>query len=224
MESIKLRDFVELEYVGRLSNGRLFDTNIKEVGEKEHLHKHDYNPLFVCVGERFVIKGLDKRLEGCQEDKVYTFNIPAEEAYGKKDPKLVRVVSKSLFTKQKMNPYPGMQINAEGMAGLIRSVSGGRVFVDFNHPLAGKELIFEIKVTKIIKDVKEKVEGLLKSFMMLPQDKYNFDVMDENLKIEVDFEMPSNMINFFKDKVLKMIPEIKSIEFSVKKKESTTSE
>jgi FKBP-type peptidyl-prolyl cis-trans isomerase 2 len=224
MVKVKKGDFIELEYTGKLISGKIFDTNIGAVGEKNQIPKKEYSPLLVCVGEKFVIKGLDKNLEGCEEEKPYTFEIPSEAAYGKKNPKLVRVVSKALFTKQKMNPHPGMQINAEGMAGIIRSVSGGRVTVDFNHPLAGRDLIFDIKIIKIIKSAKEKADGLLKSFMGLPADRYKIELNGDKLNIETDFPIPDNMLNFIKEKISKLVPEIKSIEFSTKKKEPTTSE
>ncbi len=224
MVKVKKGDFIELEYTGKLVSGKIFDTNVKAVGEKEHIHKKEYTPLFVCVGEKFVIKGLDEKLESIEEGKDYTFEISAGEAYGKKNPKLVRVVSKALFTKQKMNPHPGMQINAEGMAGLVRSVSGGRVTVDFNHPLAGKDLVFDVKVVKLIKLANEKVDGLLNSFMGLPKDKYNLELKESKLKIETEIPIPDHMLSFVKEKISKLVPEVKSIEFSTKKKEPTTSE
>jgi FKBP-type peptidyl-prolyl cis-trans isomerase 2 len=224
MVKIKKGDFIELEYTGKLINGKIFDTNVKEVGEREHIHKKDYSPLFVCVGEKFVIKGLDEKLESSEEGKDYTFEISTEEAYGKKNPKLVRIVSKAIFTKQKMNPHPGMQINAEGMAGLVRSVSGGRVTVDFNHPLAGKDLIFDVKIVKLIKEPVEKVDGLLNSFMGLPKDKYKLVLKESKLNIETEIPIPDHMLDFVKGKISKLVPEVKSIEFSTKKKEPTTSE
>jgi FKBP-type peptidyl-prolyl cis-trans isomerase SlyD len=222
MTKVNKGDFIELEYTGKFPNGKIFDTSIKEIGEKEHLHKHSYENLIICVGEGQVIKGLDKSLDGSETEKDYTFNIKAEDAYGKKNPKLVRVVSRNLFTKQKMNPYPGMQINAEGMMGVVRSVSGGRIFVDFNHPFAGKDLIFDVRIKRILKDVKEKVESLLKSSLMLNKDKYKLEINGEKLKITSEIKLPDIVLNSIKDKIIKLIPEIKSIEFSKTKKEATT--
>jgi FKBP-type peptidyl-prolyl cis-trans isomerase 2 len=224
MEKIKKGDFIELDYTGKFKDGKIFDTSVKEVGDKEHIQKKDYEPLTVCIGEGQVILGLDKQLEGSEVEKNYTFNIKTEEAYGKKNPKLVRVVSRALFTKQKMNPYPGMQINAEGSMGLVRSVSGGRVFVDFNHPLAGKDLIFDVKILKILKETREKVEAMLKSFLMLPKDKYKVEIKEGKLKVTSEIKFPDMMLNAIKERISKLIPEIKEIEFSEEKKEATTSE
>tara|TARA_Y100000310_G_scaffold337889_1_gene426115 strand:+ start:441 stop:1115 length:675 start_codon:yes stop_codon:yes gene_type:complete len=224
MVKVKKSDFIEINYIGKFSNGAVFDTNIKETGEKNKLDKKDYQPLTVCIGENQVIKGLDKNLDGSELEKDYTFEIPAEEAYGKKNPKLIRVVSKNLFIKQKMNPVPGMQINAEGSMGIIRSVSGGRVFVDFNHPLAGKDLVFDVRITKLLKDPKEKAQSLLQSLLMLDPSKYSMEIEGDKLKIKSEFDIPDMMLNVAKDKILKLVPEINSIEFSKSKKEATTSE
>ena len=224
MVKIKKGDFIEIDYIGKFSNGNVFDTNIKETGEKNQIHKKEYQPLIVCVGENQVIKGLDKNLEGSELEKDYTFEISAEEAYGKKEPKLIRVVSKNLFTKQKMNPVPGMQINAEGSMGIVRSVSGGRVFVDFNHPLAGKDLVFDVRIAKLLKDPKEKAQSLMQSMLMLDPSKYSMEIEGDKLKIESKFEIPDMMLNLAKDKILKLVPEINSVEVSSTKKEATTSE
>ena len=56
--------FIEIDYTGKLTDNRIFDTSIREIGENNHIHKHNYEPLIVIVGENNVIKGLDKNLEG----------------------------------------------------------------------------------------------------------------------------------------------------------------
>ncbi len=224
MVKIKKGDFIELNYTGKLSDGKVFDTSVEEIGKKEGINKPKFDPLVVCVGNGQVIKGLDKRLEGIDVDKDYTFEISTDEAYGKKDPKLVRVISKNIFTKQKMNPYPGMQINAENMAGIVRSVSGGRVFVDFNHPLAGKDLVFEVNVIKVLIELKEKVGAALTGYLMLAPDKYDVEVKEKNIEINFKFAMPETMFDVLKKKIKEMLPEIEEISFKNPKNESTTSE
>ena len=224
MAKIKKGDFIELDYTGKLTNDQVFDTSIKEIGEQNKLQKPSYEPLIVCVGEGQVIKGLDKNLESSETEKDYTFEIPMEEAYGKKDPKLMRVVPKSLFTKQKMNPYPGMQINAENMMGIVRSVSGGRVSVDFNHPFAGKDLVFDVKIKKILGNPKEKVQSLLKMLLRLDPSKYELEINADKMIIKSELKLPDVMLNAVKDKISKLVPEINSIEFSEVKSKATTQE
>ena len=56
------------------------------------------------------------------------------------------------FKKQGIMPEPGMQVNVDNMTGIIKTAAGGRCLVDFNHPLSGKDLVYTIKVNKIIED------------------------------------------------------------------------
>jgi FKBP-type peptidyl-prolyl cis-trans isomerase SlyD len=90
-----------------------------------------------------------------------TIQLPPEEAFGERDPKLVQLVPMSEFKKQGIKPQVGMAITSEGNTGIIRSVSGGRVRLDFNHELAGKNLEYQMKVDSVIEDDVEKVKSLI---------------------------------------------------------------
>ena len=63
---------------------------------------------------------------------------------GKKDVKKVQLVPLATFKEHKLNPHPGLQVDFDGKIGTVMRVSGGRVMVNFNHPLSGKEIIYEI--------------------------------------------------------------------------------
>ena len=117
-----------------------------------------------------------------------------------------------------------MQINAENMMGVVRSVSGGRIFVDFNHPLAGRDLIFEVKIKRILEDAKEKVENLLGAMLRMDPSKYNLEIEGKKLKIKSEINLPDVFLNIIKEKIPKLIPEINSIEFIEEKSKATTSE
>lgn len=70
---------------------------------------------------------------------------------------MVRLIALNDFHKQNLNPVVGMPINAGGMVGKVQSVSGGRVRVDFNHELAGKEVEYNLEVVKQLTDEKDQV-------------------------------------------------------------------
>ncbi|MBR5954738.1 MAG: peptidylprolyl isomerase, partial [Methanobrevibacter sp.] len=84
------------------------------------------------------------------------------------------------FKKQGMTPYPGMRISAEGGEGKILTVNGGRVKVDFNHPLAGKDLVYDIEVTEIIEDAEEKIKSMIELHYANP----NVDIEKTEISIE----------------------------------------
>jgi len=214
---VKKGDFVKIEYTGRIKiTGKVFDTSDEEIAKTKKIHNPslNYGPLTICVGEGNVMKGLDAQLEGKEINKDYEVDISAEKAFGAKNPKLMKTIPKTIFTKQKMNPYPGLQINAEGMLGTVRSVSGGRVILDFNHPLAGRDLVYDFKIVGEVKDVKEKIDCLMNfSLKMLGKDNFKIQIVENNLKITSKMELPEQLRKMFEEKVKKLVPEIKKIEF-----------
>ena len=93
--------------------------------------------------------------------KVYDFEVSHEQAFGKKEPKLIKLYSLTDFQKQKITPEPGMQIDLNGHQAIVRTVGGGRVTLDFNHPLAGKDLLYKVRINKFVTDLKEQVTGMI---------------------------------------------------------------
>ena len=96
----------------------------------------------------------------------YTLKLEPEKAFGKKRADLVMIIPIKKFKESNLNPYPGMVFNADNTLGVVKRVESGRVLVDFNHPLAGKEVEYDLKVRKIINDLKEKTKMLLEDLNM----------------------------------------------------------
>jgi glutamate racemase len=88
-------------------------------------------------------EGFDNDLEGKEEEKEYTLDLKAKEAFGKRNPQMIRMIPTKMFHAQKINPAKGMQLSLDGQMVKIISVSSGRTLVDFNNPLAGKDIIYE---------------------------------------------------------------------------------
>lgn len=218
-------DFVEIEYSGRLKNdNRLFDTTDESLAKKENIRNEgvEYGPLIICVGEKNIVSFLDKEIEGKEIGKEYEKEFEAVDAFGKKDAKLVRVVSMNLFKKQNMNPYPGLQINAEGHFGVVRSVTGGRVIVDFNYPLAGRDLVYNFKIVGKVDDIKKQAECVVKFNLLPNKNLYILDIKEDVLNISSKIDIPEQFRKNFENKIKKLIPKIDKIMFSFEKKEITT--
>src|SRR3989338_2964288 len=163
MEKVSKKDFIEIEYTGKIKEGNIiFDTTDEKVAKENNLHGHDFSPAIICVGEEQILKGIDHNLEGKDVGKEYEFDIKPEDAFGKKNAKLIQLIPTSKFKQQKIQPMPGMQLNIDSMVGTVKTVSGGRTLVDFNHPLAGKELLYKVKINKKITDGEEKLTGYIK--------------------------------------------------------------
>jgi FKBP-type peptidyl-prolyl cis-trans isomerase SlyD len=207
--SIKKGDFIEIDYVGRLQgDGKIFDLTSEAVAKKEGLyHDHQqYGPQIICVGEGGVVKGLDAFLIGKQMG-THTLSLTPDDAFGKKNAKLIKIIPISAFKKQQMRPFPGLQVNIDGYMGIIKTVSGGRVIVDFNHPLASKDLIYEIEIISVVTDLNKKI----KSTLDLIQKDAKFTLNENNLVININLDAKQH--NQLKEEIKKRIPEIKEIKF-----------
>jgi FKBP-type peptidyl-prolyl cis-trans isomerase 2 len=157
--TVKKGDFIAIDFTGTC-DGQVFDTTNEKVAKENGLQSKNqkFEPLVVIVGEGHVIPGLDKELIGKVVGKDYEFKFGPEDAFGKKDAKLLKLVPMKLFKKENLNPFPGLQINADGKVGTVRTVSGGRVYVDFNHQLASKDVEYKVTITKVVEDKAEKVK------------------------------------------------------------------
>ncbi|MEK6835971.1 MAG: FKBP-type peptidyl-prolyl cis-trans isomerase, partial [Nanoarchaeota archaeon] len=140
----KIGDFIELDYVAKTKNdNKVFDLTNEEKAKEFNLYdeKRSYHAIKICLGYNDIIPGLDEALIDKEPGK-YVIEIKAEKAFGNKDHSLIKLVPNSVFTKQNIKPFPGLMVNIDGFIGVIRSSSSGRVLVDFNHPLAGKDLVY----------------------------------------------------------------------------------
>lgn len=214
MEKISKRDFIEIEYTGKLKEENvIFDTTDENVAKENKLESHTgYGPVIVCVGEEQLLKGLDKNIEGKEVGKEYDIDIKPEDAFGNKNAKLIQLIPTNKFKQQNIQPMPGMQLNIDGMVGTVKTVSGGRTLVDFNHPLAGKELLYKVKINKKITDDKEKLKGYLK--LSLGTKDFEAEINNNNVTISLKKEIPKEAEERLKNKIIELIPNIKKVEFA----------
>ena len=185
---IKKNDFVEIEFTGKITNtDEVFDTNIKADAEKAGLEIKNIKPFILSVGHKMLPEGFDTDLEGKEIAKGYTVELTPEKAFGKRDPQRVRMIPTKHFHEQKIDPQKGMQLSLDGQLVKILSSDRGRTLVDFNNPLAGKNIIYTYKINKIVEDEKEKINAL-QEFLFRQQ--FDFEVKDKTLtfKIEKQFE------------------------------------
>lgn len=215
MATVKKHDFVEIEYTGRLKgDNTVFDTTEEKVARENDIYDKDadYSPLVICIGENNVLKVLEEQIIGKETGKEYVFEISHENAFGRKDAKLIQLVPTSRFRQQNIQPIPGLQLNIDGVFGVVKTVSGGRCLVDFNHPLAGKDLIYEVKIKKIIDDNKEKLAALLKTHLRIKD--AEIELKDDSANITLKHKIPQQAQEEFVNIANKTIPGIKNVSFA----------
>lgn len=217
MAQVNKNDFVELEYTGKTKEDSIvFDTTDEKTAKENGLDNpnNKYGSTIVCVGKQFLLKGLDDQLVGKETGKEYDIDVSVEEGFGRKDAKLIQMIPTNKFKQHKIQPVPGLQVNVDGTMGLVKTVSGGRTMVDFNHPLSGKNLTYHIKVVSIIEDEKKKVEAFLAQMGV-----GNLDITTEDGKVTIKLhsELEKEVKEEFSKKLKEVIPSIKDVNFSLQK-------
>ena len=137
----KQNDKVKVHYKGSLSNGEVFDSS------------EGRDPLEFTIGSGQVIPGFENGIVGMQVEESKTINIPAAEAYGESKEELIQEVQMAQLPPE-IKPEVGMQLMSQTPDGqqvplVVTEVKEDSIVVDSNHPLAGKDLTFEITLVSI---------------------------------------------------------------------------
>ena len=160
----KTGDFLLLNYTLKVKeSGETVDTTFDNVAKDAEIHREDaaYGPKFVILGEGWLPKGLEDSLVGLDAGKQTTIELPPEKGYGTRDPGRMRLVSLRRFREKGIDPAPGAQVEFEGRPAVVRAVGAGRVQVDYNHPLAGRTLIYEVSIERVLEDENEKILNII---------------------------------------------------------------
>jgi len=197
MEPPKLqqKDFVEIEFTGKIKDGDIFDSNIKEDLEKANINVKA-KPFIFRIGEGMFLKGVEDFLIGKEFGKKYELELTPENAFGNRNSKLIQIMPIKIFMQQKINPVPGAVFNFDGRIAKILSVSGGRVIVDFNNPMAGKTVFYRVNPLRKVEDLNEKIESFIN--FLFKRD-LKFEVKDKKIIIEVEKAMVK-FVELFKEK------------------------
>jgi peptidylprolyl isomerase len=182
-------DFILIDYVAKVKEtNEVFDTTKEDISKKEHLHKEGelYEPKLVVIGEGWVLKALDDDLTTMEVNKPQTVEIPADKGFGQRDPeKIKRVPIKQLYAKE-INPVVGARIEYQGKNATIRSIGAGRVLLDFNPPLAGRTLIYDVTVTSKLEDPQAKIGALIhRRVPVVDIEKFKLTLKDQKLTIDM---------------------------------------
>lgn len=214
---LKKKDFIEIEFTARIKDtGEIFDSNIKEDLKKSNLENVEAKPFVLCLGEGMFLPGVEDLLVGKDEKETYEFELSPEKAFGNRDSKLIQIIPMKAFKQQGLNPVQGFMFNFDGRVAKVISVSGGRVIVDFNNPVAGKYVTYKIKVLRVIYDLNEKIKAYL-NFLMRRD--FDFEVKNKKVILTVESGL-KKFAELFSDKFKNIFD--KDLEIVEKEKEKKT--
>jgi len=192
---MKKGDFITINYTGRAEE-LIFDTTDTAVAKEAKINR-PVTPVTICLGERHVLPGLDEALIGKDKGK-HTITLTTEHAFGKKSTKKMELIPLKQLTQQKITPQPGMELEIDDKYGIVRSVSGGRVIVDFNHPLAGKDVTYDVDIIGQVTDTVAQIRALL-DVPHLPYDTVN--VTGGTVTITVPQIYPQELMDAIQKKI-----------------------
>jgi FKBP-type peptidyl-prolyl cis-trans isomerase 2 len=148
--AVKSGDTVQVDYVGKLEDGTVFDTSIREVAQEEdiYIEERNYRPLTFTVGAGQMIKGFDEGVIGMRVGEEKTITLPPEEAYGEYDETKLEAIP---LEELNMSEKPEVGQTYSSIYGQFRVIDVNETHVTFdsNHELAGKTLIFDIELISI---------------------------------------------------------------------------
>jgi cyclophilin family peptidyl-prolyl cis-trans isomerase len=149
---VKEGDQVLVDYTGRLDDGTVFDTSVRDVAIETGVYNpnRDYQPIGFTVGARQMIKGFDRGVVGMAVGEEKTLTIPPEDAYGVHREEMVQTVPVEELSAVGITPALGEKLTTSlGQVGTITNLTNTSVVIDFNHRLSGKTLIFDVKLVSI---------------------------------------------------------------------------
>ncbi|HNT44183.1 MAG TPA: peptidylprolyl isomerase [Syntrophorhabdaceae bacterium] len=138
----KTKDRVKVHYKGFLRDGTVFDSSLER------------GPFVFVIGEGAVIPGFERSIVGMCAGDTKTITLPPEEGYGLHREDLCAVVARSRIPST-INLRQGMKLEVQSSSGssaqaVVLEVTDSDVTLDLNHPLAGKELVFELQLLEIL--------------------------------------------------------------------------
>jgi len=182
-------DFVVINYSAKVKEtNEVFDTTYEDVAKKEHLHKEGeiHEPKLVVVGEGWVLKALDDSLTTMELNKPSTVEISPEKGFGQRDPEKVKRVPLRQLLAKEINPVIGARIEYQGKMASVRAIGAGRVLLDYNPPLAGKTLVYEVTISKKIESNEEKIAALIHQRIPPVEEKqFTITIQEKTLTIDM---------------------------------------
>ncbi len=177
-----------------LLENRIFDTTSAEIAKQFAIFdaKRKYAPLTIITGEHELLPLVEKELTTMKVSEKKIIKLSPKDAFGERKTELVRIVPLKVFLDQKIKPVPGLIITVGKGIGRVQSIAGGRVRVDFNHPLAGRDIEYEATVEEEIKDKKARAEVLFeKYYSFVPNAKKT--ITNDKLTVELGKDTFKNL-------------------------------
>jgi peptidylprolyl isomerase len=210
-----------VDYVAKVKDtGEVFETTIEEEAKKHSLHDPNikYQPKLISVGESWILKAVDEALEKTSVGDKKTIEVTPAKGFGERDPGKVRKIPLRKLGEDAEKVSIGDTIEVDDKKGIVRFIGAGRVQIDYNHPFAGKTILYDINVSKELKSDDEKTTGVLKRWIPVKDEKILFKKTGNILDITIPDEMfradnLSTIKHLIQTEIFKFISTVEKINF-----------
>jgi len=232
-KNVEKGDFVLVKITGKTQKGTVFQVSSEEDAKKAGIYDEQkakqgyYSPEFVIVGKPgFLNEGLTETIEIMTFFEKKSVRIPPTKAFGKRDPQKLERIGIAKFRKLNdgKNPELGQEFikKGTGQRGVVTNIVQGRVIVDYNHPLAGQSVDYNIEIVDKIEDFNEKVEYFMISKGIPKENISEFNILYNKDNKSLDITIPKSFLfqnlTYFKfglayDLQTHMLDEINDVRF-----------
>ncbi|HPS91296.1 MAG TPA: peptidylprolyl isomerase [Methanothrix sp.] len=183
--TVKNGDFIRIDYTESV-DGQAIAATDKDVATEKGIFDEEiqYGPHLIVIGAGQLVKGFEEDMIGKEVGYSGKVEIPAEKAFGLRDPKKVEIVPLNKFKDKK--PVVGMRVGVENKVGTVTRIIGRKVSVDYNHPLVDKTIVYEYKIVESVEDRLEMLKALIKTFSRMDLEA---EIKDDVAVITVPWEL-----------------------------------
>ena len=137
-----------------------FHYTVSEPGQEPTESSFEGEPLAVLIGHGNIIPGLEKAMDGHESGDRFQVDVSAADAYGERRDGLTQRIPKKHFGNTKLAPGQQVVMNTQfgPRAVTVEKVGHSVVDIDLNHPMAGKDLHFDIEIVEVREAAKEEID------------------------------------------------------------------
>lgn len=201
--------------------GSVYMTTVEEEAKRAGIFSPDdlYEPMLIIVGEQRLFPKAEQALIGAKVGEEVVVELEPSEAFGEYDPNKEKIFPISRLQKAGIKDVAvGDVIRFGNERGTVRSITGGRVRIDFNHPLAGRRIKVWMKVERVLEDQRERLRALTARYFDVPIDRVAVKVDGDRAEIELPSAAYTKRDAFVRkvrllSAVMKHMPELAKVRF-----------
>ncbi|MDV3277715.1 MAG: peptidylprolyl isomerase [Nitrososphaerales archaeon] len=171
--------------------GEAIESTLEEEAKKLNIHDatRKYEPRLIAVGEGWVIGGLDDEVMKMDVGQKKQVELTPDKAFGQRDPTQLRMIPLRKFGERAHELTVGDSVDVDNRVGVVRFIGSGRAQVDFNHRLAGKNVVYDFEVVRKVETDSDKVRALIDRRFGGEGAKVTFSMKESELDVEIPEEL-----------------------------------